>query len=800
MFIAKNYSRKITGYLVAVPYFIAYVLTILASNITLLYIARIFAGIGTGATTVFCPLYVTEISEDKIRGTLGSFYVLICGFGILAIYIFGAYLSYYVTCYILIAIMVVYLVTFYFIPETPVYLINHIHFSDARKSLNWLRGSNCDVIEQEMCRLKSSLEKKEEGSKSISIKEMLQNRSIRIALLISLFLVTNLQFSGPLAILSYTVTIFKDAGSDLSANTSTIIIAFLQIVGNLFATVLLDRAGRKILLIISNIAIILSLTGLGIYFYCKMNGIDISKITWIPLLCLSIYILFFALGVSPVPFIMIPELFLPEAREMAIAISLTVMWFLAFLATKLFTTISDIFGLYGLNIASLVHGVGIGWPSPIIPILQSETSPIGRAVTNEEASWLSAIICLGSMFNIPIYYLIVNKCSRKFTGYLVAVPYAIAYILVICANNVTMLYIARFFAGMGTGATTLFCPLYVTEISENSVRGALGSLYVLISYVGVLFVYICASYTTYYVTSYLILAVTALYLIAFFFMPESPSYLVQISNLEAAEKNLKWLRGDDNVVKVELDKLTAAFKERQNESEQFSIKEIFSSRGTRKAYVIAFLLAANLQLSAPIATLSYTVSTFQAAGSDMSPNLSSIIVSLLQILGTSVSTLLLDRAGRKVLLGISNFCLILCLTTNGAYFFCKSNGIEVSNVSWIPLLCLSVYVISLGIGVAPIPFLMVPEMFLPRARSLAVCVSLTWMWFIAFLVTKFYANVSELFGLYSCYWLFAAFCFIGLLMTIFVYPETKNKSIENIFEELDGGEKSSKKYDVSNSK
>ncbi|KAJ9599662.1 hypothetical protein L9F63_026487, partial [Diploptera punctata] len=690
MFIAKNYSRKITGYLVAVPYFIAYVLTILASNITLLYIARIFAGIGTGATTVFCPLYVTEISEDKIRGTLGSFYVLICGFGILAIYIFGAYLSYYVTCYILIAIMVVYLVTFYFIPETPVYLINHMHFSDARKSLNWLRGSNCDVIEQEMCRLKSSLEKKEEGSKSISIKEMLQNRSIRIALLISLFLVTNLQFSGPLAILSYTVTIFKDAGSDLSANTSTIIIAFLQIVGNLFATVLLDRA---------------------------------------------------------------------------------------------------------VNIASLVHGVGIGWPSPIIPILQSETSPIGRAVTNEEASWLSAIICLGSMFNIPIYYLIVNKCSRKFTGYLVAVPYAIAYILVICANNVTMLYIARFFAGMGTGATTLFCPLYVTEISENSVRGALGSLYVLISYVGVLFVYICASYTTYYVTSYLILAVTALYLIAFFFMPESPSYLVQISNLEAAEKNLKWLRGDDNVVKVELDKLTAAFKERQNESEQFSIKEIFSSRGTRKAYVIAFLLAANLQLSAPIATLSYTVSTFQAAGSDMSPNLSSIIVSLLQILGTSVSTLLLDRAGRKVLLGISNFCLILCLTTNGAYFFCKSNGIEVSNVSWIPLLCLSVYVISLGIGVAPIPFLMVPEMFLPRARSLAVCVSLTWMWFIAFLVTKFYANVSELFGLYSCYWLFAAFCFIGLLMTIFVYPETKNKSIENIFEELDGGEKSSKKYD-----
>ena len=447
-----------------------------------------------------------------------------------------------------------------------------------------------------------------------------------------------------------------------------------------------------------------------------------------------------------------------------------------------------------MNLASLIHGSGIGWPSPITPILQSEESPIGRAITNEESSWLSALLCLGAMLSMPISFLVVKSVSRKLAGLLIVTPYIAAHILIVCATSVTELYIARSLVGLGSGGITSFCSLYVTEISETSVRGTLGSFYVLTSYVGVLFVYISGSYTSYYMTSYLTLGVTVLYLVAFSFMPESPIYLVQKCHPEAAESSLRWLRRDNDVARLELDKLISSFKERENKTNSFSISRMFSSGGTRKAYVISLILTSNLQLSAPIATLSYTVSTFQAAGSDISPNLSSIIVSLLQIAGTSGSAMLLDRAGRKVLLAISNFFLVLCLGVNGAYFFCKSNDMDVSSVSWVPLLCLSVYVVALGVGVAPIPFLMIPELFLPEDRSLAVCVSMTWMWFVAFVVTKFYTNISELFGLYSCYWFFAICCLIGFFLSIFFYPETKNKSTEKIFQEL-GGIKSKKKTD-----
>ncbi|PSN54600.1 hypothetical protein C0J52_07379 [Blattella germanica] len=308
-----------------------------------------------------------------------------------------------------------------------------------------------------------------------------------------------------------------------------------------------------------------------------------------------------------------------------------------------------------------------------------------------------SLLCLGPVFGTPLYLLITNRFSRKVSGYLVAVPHIITNILILVANSLEILFVARFIVGIGTAAVTVFTPLYVTEIAEDSVRGSLGTFFVLMFNFGVLL-------------------------------------------------------------------------------------------GTRKALLISILLMLNLQLCAPIAILSYTVSIFKDAGSDMSPSISSIIVAILQISGTLLATIFLDRAGRKLILSVSNFFMTVCLCTLGAYFYCKTEAFDLTQIAWLPLVCLSIYIIALALGVSPIPFLMISELFLPEARSNAILLCQIVMWFVYFLVTKFFAIISELLGLYSCYWIFGSCCFVGLLLSLFYFPETKNQSIETIFERLDARE------------
>ncbi|PSN54583.1 hypothetical protein C0J52_07381 [Blattella germanica] len=671
-------SRKLTGYLVALPYLITYILTIRADSIFILYIARFISGLGTAATTAFCPIYVTEISQVTERGSLGTFFILIRNIGVLSIYVLGAYATFVTSAYILLCTTILYIFTFYFVPESPLYCMSKNNFAKARMSLIWLRGNREDVIDYELSEIATSLRQKQ-SLKSTSFVEMISSRGNRRGMAIALLLVTNLQFCAPLPILAYTHTIFEAAGSKLSPNISSIIAATLYIAGSAMSTFLMDRA---------------------------------------------------------------------------------------------------------VNLISLNHGGGLGWLSPILPILQSETSPIGRPVTNEEGSWLSSLLCLGAVFGTPLYTIIINRFSRKVSGYLVAVPHIAANVLILVANSLEILYVARFLAGVGTAAVTVFTPVYVTEIAADNVRGSLGTFYVLMCNFGVLLVYIIGSYTSYNITAYVLLSVTMFYLMAFCLMPETPTYLVRKSDMTAAVKSLKWLRGEKYQADQEISSLVSALKTTQCGLETTSYKQMLQSQGTKKALMISLLLMINLQMSAPIAILSYTVSIFKEAGSELSPSISSIIVAVLQIFGALLATTLLDRAGRKLLLSVSNAFMTACMMALGGYFFCKTHAFDMPQIAWLPLVCLSIYVIAQALGVSPIPFLMIPELFLPEARNNAILLCQIFMWVIAFVVTKFFATISDFFGLYTCYWVFGIFCFIGFFLSMFIYPETKNQRIEDIFEKL----------------
>nr|CAD7453118.1 unnamed protein product [Timema tahoe] len=270
-------------------------------------------------------------------------------------------------------------------------------------------------------------------------------------------------------------------------------------------------------------------------------------------------------------------------------------------------------------------------------------------------------------------------------------------------------------------------------------------------------------------------------------MPESPVYLMSRGRIEDARKSLRWLRGGQvSEIEREISRITESIKNNDKDKNKISIMDLFSSRGTIKAMVIGILLMANVQLCGIFAVFSYTVNIFQLSGSNLSPNLSTILTGSFLFIGVLLATFLIDRAGRKVLMIISDLVMFLCMGVLGGYFYLKNMGADVENYGWVPVASLSLHVFSLSLGVGTVPYVVIAEIFQPQYRGLGMTLSICTLWLWAFLVSKFFTALCYTLGDHGCFWLFAVICLMGAVFIHLFVPETKNRSLQSILRELNG--------------
>lgn len=117
------------------------------------------------------------------------------------------------------------------------------------------------------------------------------------------------QFSGTFTISSYAAMVFAATGSALPPNLSAIIMGTVQIFGTYCASTLIDRLGRKMLLLISTIGSAVALVVTGIYTYLRQTGHDVTSFNWLPVISISFYIYISAIGIIPVPYVLVNEIF-----------------------------------------------------------------------------------------------------------------------------------------------------------------------------------------------------------------------------------------------------------------------------------------------------------------------------------------------------------------------------------------------------------------------------------------------------------------------------------------------------------
>jgi SP family facilitated glucose transporter-like MFS transporter 8 len=393
---------------------------------------------------------------------------------------------------------------------------------------------------------------------------------------------------------------------------------------------------------------------------------------------------------------------------------------------------------------------------------------------------------VGLLSGTPIFSYISDKCGRKIAGLSTAVTATISWLIIILGSKMLLIYVARFVAGLSAAGVLLTVPIYVGEISEDSIRGALGTCLPIFAHAGILFSFAAGPHVPYHDFAIMCLGVSVAYLVAFMWIPETPVYLMGKGEVKKAKRSLKWLRGG-KLPEEELTRMSLLLRKIQDRnSARSSIKDLLLDPGMRKALVTGTVVSATQILSGLYVILSYNAVNFKMTGSD----LPTVTVATVLLTATILACPLMDRAGRKTLLISSEIVMGICLTLMAAYFYLQDQGVDLGDGFLIPVVCFWLHLFSFGGGVAPVNMVLLSEIFLPHVRSACASICTFVMALLACVITTFYSDVNNAIGIHGPFWFVAVCCFLSALFATICIPETKNRNVNSIYAELSGREPS----------
>ncbi|KAG5675008.1 hypothetical protein PVAND_004948 [Polypedilum vanderplanki] len=434
-----------------------------------------------------------------------------------------------------------------------------------------------------------------------------------------------------------------------------------------------------------------------------------------------------------------------------------------------------------LSLTAVSAGTALAWTSSSNDQLSHEDSKI--RVTEDEKSWIGSFLAIGAFIGALPAGVLAEKIGRKFAIIFIGIPYLISWGLISFASNVGMLYGGRLLGGIATGASCVVAPMFISEIAETSLRGALGAFFQLFISVGILFVYIVGALVDWTQLSMISAIFPVLFMITVFFIPDSPIYLVKKNKREEAGEALKKFWGPQCDTQTALDNIKA---ELDAISSDAKLSDLFTVRANFMALIVSLALMLFQQFSGINAVIFYAQSIFDAAGSEMNPAIGAIIIGVVQVVMTVASSLLIEKAGRRILLLQSSIIMGICLIVLGVYFQLKQSGSDVTNISFLPLGSLVLFIASFSLGLGPIPWLIMGELFSSEVKGVASGLAVMFNWALVFIITKTFAMMQISWGSGPTFYFFAAFMIVGTVFIFLKVPETKGKTNAQIQATLAG--------------
>ncbi|HET7572453.1 MAG TPA: sugar porter family MFS transporter [Gaiellaceae bacterium] len=389
-----------------------------------------------------------------------------------------------------------------------------------------------------------------------------------------------------------------------------------------------------------------------------------------------------------------------------------------------------------------------------------------------------AILLIGAMVGALISGWTADRFSRRRTKIVSGTIYVIGALGCAFAQTYWQILAGRFWLGLAVGTASFVAPMYIAELVPPQIRGGVVSFNQLMVTLGILVAYVVdwgfAGFASNWRWMFGVAVVPGAALaIGMFFMPFSPRWLVEQGRDDDARAVLERYRSDG--VDEELEEI------KQVSESEASLRDLLR-KGVRTMLLVGVGLAVFQQIVGINTVIYYAPTILKFAGEQNTGALTqSVYIGLTNVVFTVVAILLLDKLGRRFFLLAGTAILTAALVGLGVFF---EFGAVRSAVPWLALACLLTYIMGFAVGLGPVFWLMISEIFPIQMRGPAMAVCTMFNWGLNFAISYTFLTLTDVLTKGGAFWLYAFFGVCALVFFATLVPETKDRSLEQIQADL----------------
>ncbi|CAH0555937.1 unnamed protein product [Brassicogethes aeneus] len=336
-------GRKLALQIASMPLILGWILIGLANNHGLLLLGRLVAGLSAGLTAAAGQVLIGEISEPHLRGIFSSVPFASYSFGILIVYALGSLVQWRYVAGICTVLPLVSILSFFFLPESPVWLARHGKIDQARKALVWLRGKNVLQANKETEHLLERMKHEKLQESQTTYRVFFKKEVIKPFIIINIFNVLQI-LSGTYLIVFYAVDILSHIQTnEIDHFLAAVLTAGMRFIFTIIASILLVFMGRRTIALTSGIGTTLSALCLGVLLLqnCSTNA-------YISAVLVLTYVATNTLGFMILPGVMLAELFPAKVRGLAGGFTFMTFNLVLFVIAKVFPLLKATVGVSGV--------------------------------------------------------------------------------------------------------------------------------------------------------------------------------------------------------------------------------------------------------------------------------------------------------------------------------------------------------------------------------------------------------------------------------------------------------------------
>lgn len=401
-------------------------------------------------------------------------------------------------------------------------------------------------------------------------------------------------------------------------------------------------------------------------------------------------------------------------------------------------------------------------------------------MSSTEKELLTSILLIGAVVGALFAGRVADRIGRRPTVLATAAIFVVGVLLAAFSPSYVVLLVARVVIGLAVGSSSMVVPLYIGETAPPRIRGALVSFNQLAITLGILISYLAdyglASSQNWRLMFGLATIPAVLLFAGMLFQHESPHWLIAQGREEQARSVLERIR-DDSDIDAEITQV------RELSSRTSSARDLLNPK-VRHVLTIGIALAVFQQITGINTIIYYAPTLLSNAGfGDSAALLANVVNGGVNVAMTIVAILLLDRAGRRPLLLTGTTGMAVGMAMLALTFLIGGSNLQ-GAYAYVAIAGLLVYTGSFAIGLGPVFWLLISEIYPVKIRGRAMSVATIANWGANFVVTVSFLTLLSVLGAAGTFFLFGALTLIALVYFYRQVPETKNRTLPEIERDL----------------